>query len=268
MYYNEATHERPARCMLCGHLVRHTLIICASVLCALPLVAVALLALWHRLPPRVLELCVRYRRALRPETKLKQVWGIYAILTRVESVYRVPLTAEVRAVLMSVSFAVNLGFGSSEALLTCFGLTGYLARLIFWSLLPLGLGLVVLAGSAVNLLWTRRYSAHALFKTALPVLLRAIFVLYPLVSSNAFEAFSCYPALDDGREFLVADTSIECWSPSYYRGVWVVSWLAISVYAFGLLALNGLLLLLARNAIISGRPSPLSTAIAFLHREF
>ena len=38
--------------------------------------------------------------------------------------------------------------------------------------------------------------------------------------------------------------------------------------AFGLLAVNGLLLFLARKAILTKTPTPLSNAIYFLYREF
>ena len=44
--------------------------------------------------------------------------------------------------------------------------------------------------------------------------------------------------------------------------------LAILLYPVGLLALNAVLLLCARRAILSGRPTALSSAIAFLYREY
>lgn len=62
--------------------------------------------------------------------------------------------------------------------------------------------------------------------------------------------------------------SVECWTDSYYNSVWAVAWAAIGVYAFGMLALNAVLLFLARHAIATKKPTRLSTAISFLHRDY
>jgi hypothetical protein len=88
------------------------------------------------------------------------------------------------------------------------------------------------------------------------------------LSCTRFEAFSCYPAFDDGRELLIADVSVECWTNEYYATEWAAAWAAIGVYAFGLLALNGVLLFLSRKAILAQTPTALSQAIAFLFREW
>jgi hypothetical protein len=49
--------------------------------------------------------------------------------------------------------------------------------------------------------------------------------------------------------------------------VWTFAWLAISVYCFGLLVVYFVLLFAARKAIFKKRPTELSKAIDFLHRE-
>lgn len=80
-------------------------------------------------------------------------------------------------------------------------------------------------------------------------------------------AFSCYD-FADGRSFLIADVSVECWTPEYYSTVWVAAWAIISIYCFGLLGFNALLLFKARKAIYNRRPSPLSKAVEFLFCEY
>ena len=52
-----------------------------------------------------------------------------------------------------------------------------------------------------------------------------------------------------------------------YDPVYVAAWAAIGVYAFGLIAFNAVLLFLARKAILSNKPTPLSKAIRFLYKE-
>jgi hypothetical protein len=64
-----------------------------------------------------------------------------------------------------------------------------------------------------------------------------------------------------------SQVSVVCFSDEYYRGVWTFAWLAISVYCFGLLVVYFVLLFFARKAIFKRRPTELSKAIDFLHRE-
>ena len=89
------------------------------------------------------------------------MWGFYAIIIRVEDVYEVTLTAEVRPsywcsystgtnptpiplfhlgqvreLLASLSVAVSLGLESTRTILTCVGLPGFLPRLRFWITMP------------------------------------------------------------------------------------------------------------------------------------
>ena len=60
--------------------------------------------------------------------------------------------------------------------------------------------------------------------------------------------------------------SIDCDSDEYLH-IRAIAWLAIGVYAFGLLAFNAILLFCARKAILSGKPTTLSTALKFLYKE-
>ena len=85
-------------------------------------------------------------------------------------------------------------------------------------------------------------------------------------------AFPCYNFKDSpedevwSEQYLVADVSIECGSPKH-DSARAIAWFAIWLYPIGLFALNGVLLHHARAAIVAEKPTPLSRAISFLHRE-
>jgi hypothetical protein len=112
-------------------------------------------------------------------------------VTKVGDVYELTLTAEVRQLLSQVYIVVSLGLGSSESLLTCLGLDGFLARLVFWMVVPLGLAAASFLYVLAFLSWQRCYSHAALVEKALPLVLVTLFVMYPIVANVAFEAFSC-----------------------------------------------------------------------------
>ena len=79
-------------------------------------------------------------------------------------------------------------------------------------------------------------------------------------------AFSFYE-FEGNQGYLVADVSIVCGS-SKHRDAQSIAWAAIFLYQIGLFALNGTLLFCAREAILLQKPTPLSRATAFLHREY
>ena len=148
------------------------------------------------------------------------------------------------------------------------GFDGFLARLLSYMLLPpILVGLILLG--ALWRLWRTgaRCTPAALLESALPSILRLLFVLYPLIANKAFEAFSCC-SLDDGSSFLIADMDVSCHSDFYLTDVRVVAWVAIAVYAFGLWALNAGLLFFARRAILTEQPTTLSSATRFLYKEY
>ena len=66
---------------------------------------------------------------------------------------------------------------------------------------------------------------------------------------------------------MIADVSIDVDSPEQYAPVAAAAWIAIGVYAVGLFVLNAALLFLARESIMSNKPTPLSKAIRFLWKE-
>ena len=134
---------------------------------------------------------------------------------------------------------------------------------------------------------------------ALPWQLMLFFVVFPMVSSSAFRAFSCED-FGNGQSFLRADYSIECDTEAYAR-VEQLAWLGILLYPVGISVLcecgsysnllsffrtrdhlqirrphvrlscplpDAVLLLASRRAILDERPTALSKALGFLVRDY
>ena len=168
---------------------------------------------------------------------MKIVFVFYQLVTAVPRVYGVSLPAAVNAILETFSIAVSFGLPHfATAPLECLGLAGYLPRLFFWMLLPCVILLVVVMRALISSACHPRPSTatrerdlqaaidlspsapvgasesmRALFITrALSPLITAMFLLYPIVTNIAFEAFSCYEFDEGTRAFLIADVSIAC----------------------------------------------------------
>jgi hypothetical protein len=191
------------------------------------------------------------------------------LATKVDSVYGVALPSDVRRFLRYINVSVSFGLTGTTSFLTCLGFDGYHTRLVLWMLVPPALVSAILIGCLLYLLFKRRLSRITLMERALPLIVRLLFLLYPLIANVAFEAFSCYPKFEDGTRYLIVDVSIECdLNTDKYKRVYATAWLAVGVYAFGLLALTAVLLFWARTAILTHKHTPLSRAIHFLYREF
>jgi hypothetical protein len=61
--------------------------------------------------------------------------------------------------------------------------------------------------------------------------------------------------------------AVDC-DTSEYANIQSVAWVALIVYAFGLVAFDGALLFTARKAITTNKPTRISKAIGFLYREY
>ena len=112
----------------------------------------------------------------------------------------------------------------------------------------------------------------------------------PLYWQVAFESFSCYKfevgeketsidcedesvtpcyTVEDGHILaLVADVGIDCNDWSQHGPIVAVAMVAIILLPFGLLVVNAVLLVCSRHAILSGKVTPLSKSIDFVHREY
>jgi len=217
--YESATRHDVAKCGSCDGVVGKTVGTFFGALACLLVALLLLVRLLRRPTPYTeqwVELFRSYWVAVKPETKLKIAFGFYAIVTKVEAVYEVTLTAQLRLFLSFIDVIINVGLGHVGNVIACLGMGGYLARLLFWTVLPLGIIGIIFLGAFFNAWWNRRLSPTAVFHTALPLLVRILFILYPAIANTAFEALSCYPAFEDGRRFLIADVAIECGSHHYH----------------------------------------------------
>ena len=111
---------------------------------------------------------------------------------------------------------------------------------------------------------TKRLLAGLL--SALPWLLTLTFLVFPMVSSAAFRAFSCED-FEDGRSFLRADYGVECGTDEHLKAKGL-AWLGIVLYPGGTTLLYAVLLQRVRSAIVHKRPTELSKALAYMVRDY
>ena len=282
-YYVGASGDEVAHCRPCSDTLGSSLGLTAAVVASVLLLLAILKRAHGRLGDGVRTAIREAHEKLRLDIKLKIIVGFYMIATQVSSVYEVRLPQDVQQLLSSMTVVVTLGveLGLRTTPLTCLGLPGYLPQLLFWMIAPLFLvGLLFIgtawsltlksqgAGMPRNRSWKKR--RRAVLLKAAPVALRLLFLVYPIVTQEAFKAFSCY-TFDEGsansRRWLRADVSIECGSDEH-ASVQGMALLAILVYPVGLVVLFAWLLYNARDAIVSRRPTKLSAALGFLHNEF
>jgi hypothetical protein len=220
------------------------------------------------------------------------------IVTKVEDVYETTLPADVREVLSGLVVPITFGLQGSRDVLMCMGYDGFFSRLRFWIFTPIVLVSAVFAFALGVLSWehwhaqrkelrgasplerlTRtaqslRFAAFAkqLLRTALPLAVRLLFLIYPLVTTTAFEAFSCYEFEQDRFSVLIADVSITCTTngekTADLRQVQALAVLAICMYPVGLLVITGGLLFHERRLIRARRSTLVSDAIRFLYIEY
>ena len=106
--------------------------------------------------------------------------------------------------------------------------------------------------------------------TSLPAVLFISFMVFPAVASLAFQGLDCEEFEDTRqlkRRFLKADYMVDC-DGDEYTPVFLLSLVAILFYPVGLPIVYWLLLRQAKTAIIEDRPTALSHALDFLHRDF
>ena len=106
----------------------------------------------------------------------------------------------------------------------------------------------------------------SLFRRIIPACLQLAFLVYPIVTNVAFEAFSCF-SFEDGRGWLRTDVSIECGSSAHTYVKQLASG-AIVVYPVGIFVLSAAALFQARQALRSGIETALSRSLRFLHAEY
>ena len=109
----------------------------------------------------------------------------------------------------------------------------------------------------------------------LPQVVTILFLIYPQITTKAFQAFQCYnftvrPAtLNEPGEYeywLIADVSVPG-TDLQTTEVNGLAWIAIVLYSIGTLVAAALMLWKARKAIAQDQSTALSDALAFLTKD-
>lgn len=282
-FYEGSSESRQAQCYDCLDLLSSTgvrnafLLLVASAALVTALVFIA-----KRYFPLYLDEWTRYFRALGLLEKLKHCYGFYVIVTKIESVYKVELPVEVKVLLDRL--AVIFSFGIDVRLIPkdCFGILSHINRLHFWMVLPVAAIFILVIPMLARLAWRGHFTRDRIISRCMPLIMGVLFLAYPKVTTVAFESFSCHRftvveatnistgAIDTGKQcfYMMTDPATECvgqYTPN--DEVLFMAWLAILIYPVGVLVLTAVLLILARKDIIARRPTPLSGALGFLHRD-
>lgn len=268
VYYVSASKEEVAHCELCGDTNQRSIIMGSAAVFLLPLVAMLVMRCVSKVPPSVAEKAALIHSTYSPLVKAKVLLGFYMVATKVSSVYDVEFPAEVKRFLSSFKFVVSFGLEGFSTPLECFGLRGYVPRLAFWVVVPVCVAVLVVGFMVVRIKVGScpkgASFSSVLVESSAPWMLRAVFLLYPIVTNAAFEAFPCY-SLD--RSWLIADVGIECYTDEHRRAMWL-AWVTIFSYPIGVFAVLLALLMRASPAILAGKSTILSRSIHFLYAEY
>ena len=270
-FFVHAEEGAVAHCEPCENAVSSHVSVAMAVLASMVVVAAVVIAIiWRHHRRAVLRMLERVWKALvetySVPNKLKTLIAFYQIATKIEDVYEVHLPPAVRALLQQLRIIIS--FGIEGYPLACIGADGYTKRLLLWTLTPMALALLAVPAVLLDLgmLRPKRVTLETLFENVMPIVLRLAFVLYPIVTNVAFEAFSCF-TFEDGRSWLIADVNIECYTVEHAR-VTALAGVAIAIYPVGLLVLNALILFSIRHEIRKKEKSTLSNASRFLWSEY
>ena len=189
---------------------------------------------------------------------------------KVEDVYEIELPQDVRNLLHILSVTVSFGVqGLAATPLACAGLSGYIPRLLFWTNVPLLAACCVPLCIAGVRWWQFGWAACTraeVIEQSSPALLSLLFILYPIVTKVAFEAFPCHE-LNGGIGWLITDVAIDCNSDTHLTAK-LLAWVAIGMYPIGMWLFMAGILYLVKDVMAEGRETPLSRSISFLHREY
>ena len=156
------------------------------------------------------------------------------------------------AALLDTFDGLNLNIDAVGLPLPCLQLGSFFDRLLFVVLSPCVIALLIVAWcTTAEALAANRSSTRlkgGLIR-ALPYLLGLSFLAFPMVSSLAFQAFSC-ESFNDGTRFLRADYSLNC-DADDYDAVTNLAWAAIVLYPLAIPLVCLVLLLSSRKAILT-----------------
>jgi len=283
-YFVPATSTAVATCSECGFPII-TIIFAVFLVLLVVLVAVALL-LFKRMKakrasaaresspaPSILSRMTPLLQVIASrQVQLKLLIGFYMIATKIDTVYDVSLPPHVKDILNIFSAPLSLGLTGLNGHFSCVvlgtGIGNYQAKLLFWAVAPLLVAVFIILGVFIGLPRAEKRCGRVLARAS-PWLLKAIFIMYPLITNAAFEAFPCYTFGTNGieGEWLVADVAVSCGSEQY-QTISAIAWTVIVIYPIGVLLVSSVLIIRARKAILLERRTELSEAISFLHKDY
>ncbi len=267
VYYVAATTSHRAHCQECRQTARDSILLFCGYLGLAAMSALLLFCMYRAClsKRRKLQLHSAWR-SFTPHHKIKILIGLYMIVYFVPDVYEVEMPPTVKSMLSTFAVSESFGFDGVMSVLQCLQMPHYTHLLAAYMVIPLVLALVVFVVALGRMINTCNCTAFgALLEMALPLCLKLAWSVFPLVTNLAFDAFACYEFTES--TWLKVDVSIQCYTDQHDEAI-ALAWVALLVYPIGTLALNAALLYAARHAILNNKPTPLSVAIAFLHREF
>ena len=207
--------------------------------------------------------------------------------------YLVDMPPEVQALLMQISFtldfSIDIGFEGIGVPMQCLGLESYLNKLAFMMAWPVLLIAGIIAGFflwniVVQMRAKRKINAKLACKEAgfqsLPVCLVILFLVFPAVSTVAFEGLDvCEEFSSREPEFLInnqftqdisflkADPQVVCDTPQHTQ-IQALALVAVLLYPLGIPAFFFVMLRIVRKELKAQRSSRLSEALGFLHRDY
>lgn len=212
--------------------------------------------------PCIVRLC-NAAEAITLPVKLKLLLGFALITAQIGDVYQVLYPPDYQSLTHRIFSPLRLDlFGWISGLhLRCLGIDSLQAKLLVYSLLPLGLCV-----AASTIAWVR---CHSLVP-ALGFVLSVAYLFYPPVASLGFQTLGecdCFEQVDNEPPicFLPADYSVQCSGDHAPGDLLSLGVLAILIYGIGVPVLYFCLLFSCRNAIRSETKTPLSDALSFLH---
>ena len=193
--------------------------------------------------------------------------------------YAISMPRDVANLLSIVAPVFSFSISSLGLPLQCVSLSSFYQRLLVIMLTPYLLCLAILLGCILychlrtvkaSVCPCLKSACHTGALAALPAMLVISFLAFPAVSSLAFRGLQC-EEFEDSRGVqwrLKADYEVDCDNEEDYGPVKRLSWLAIVLYPIGVPAIYCIILRAAKIAIVKDRPTALSRALSWLHRDF
>ena len=196
---------------------------------------------WERATRALSQLVVLVSLHASPMAMVKQMFGFYQISTHFHQVFGVTLPPSFLALQGRLELLNFNIFALPGLHMQCFGLSTFASQLLFRALVP-----AALVGMTIAYHWWHREPIKAL-----PSSLWITFLVFSLVSSPAFQAFSC-EAFDD-VSYLRADYSVICSSngedqPAYAQLKLLAS-VVIIIYPVGIPVVYAVLLFTSRHTV-------------------